>query len=46
RWIAGVLINRLFREKGSVQKAALSLINWVVFNGLLLFVIFYFSDSA
>ncbi|MGR9050594.1 mechanosensitive ion channel family protein [Halobacillus faecis] len=41
-----LLINRVFRDRGSIQRAAFSLINWVVFNGLLLFVIFYFSDSA
>ncbi|WP_394218811.1 mechanosensitive ion channel family protein [Halobacillus trueperi] len=43
---SSLLINRIFREKGSIQKAAFSLINWVVFNGVLLFVIFYFSDAA
>lgn len=46
RWGSTFVIQRLFRDKDGIQKASISLINWFVFNGILLFVIFYFSDSV
>ncbi|GGD14750.1 mechanosensitive ion channel family protein [Pontibacillus salipaludis] len=39
------LIKRLFRNKDGVEKALLSLINWLTYNGILVFLIIYFSDS-
>ncbi|RWZ60548.1 mechanosensitive ion channel [Halobacillus fulvus] len=46
RWIAIITFHRLLARKNRARKAVLSLINWLTYNGVLLFIIFYFSDSA
>ncbi|WP_226578037.1 mechanosensitive ion channel family protein [Halobacillus litoralis] len=45
RWLSAWVIRHLIPEKDRVQKVSLSLINWLVFNGVLLFIILYFSNS-
>lgn len=46
RGLSTFMIKRLFKDKNRFKKASLSLINWFAFNGFLIFIIIYFSDST
>ncbi|MCD5323309.1 MULTISPECIES: mechanosensitive ion channel family protein [Pontibacillus] len=45
RSILSLFIKRVFRNKEGVRQALLSLIKWFTYNGILVFLIVYFSDS-
>ncbi|MYL30385.1 mechanosensitive ion channel [Halobacillus halophilus] len=45
RWVLTGLVKRLFSSRPRAEKAFLSLINWFSYNGILVFIIFYFADS-